>query len=73
MALIAALWQHLSSAATAAMADALTYGAVSGEVGAAAMALGWVSTAVLFLVLIGLLVMILSMRVVNSLGSSDGD
>ncbi len=62
MSLIAALWQHLSSAATSAMAGALTRGAVSGEVRAGAMTLGWVSTAVLFLVLTVLLVRILSMH-----------
>ena len=67
MALIAALWQHLSSAATSAMAGALTSGTVSGEVGAAAMTLGWVSTAVLFLVLIVLLVTTLYIRVLEVL------
>jgi hypothetical protein len=59
--LVAALWQHLSSAATATMVNTLTYGAVSGTVGAGAMALAWVATGVLFVPVIGLLMMIMSM------------
>jgi hypothetical protein len=43
------------------------YGAVSGQVGAGAMALGWVATALLFVVTIGLLVMILSISVLDRL------
>jgi hypothetical protein len=65
--LIAALWQHLSSAATSTTVDTLTYGTVSGQVGAGAMALGWAATAILLVVLIGLLVLILSIRVLSTM------
>ena len=45
----------------------MAYGSVKGEVGAAAMALGW--TALVFLVIpsVGLLVMILSIRLLDEL------
>ncbi|KAK3309263.1 Ca2+ regulator and membrane fusion protein Fig1-domain-containing protein [Chaetomium strumarium] len=59
--LVAALWQHLSSAATATMVNTLTYGTVSGTVGAGAMAFAWIATGVLFIAVIGLLLMIMSM------------
>ncbi|KAK4122889.1 hypothetical protein N657DRAFT_483905 [Parathielavia appendiculata] len=64
-ALVAALWQHLSSAATSTMAGTVMYGTVSGQVGAGAMALGWVGTALLIVVAVGLLLKILSMRVLE--------
>jgi hypothetical protein len=65
LALVAALWQHLSSAATSTMAGTLMYGTVSAQVGAGAMAMGWVGTALLFVVMFGLLIMILSMKVLE--------
>ncbi|KAK4033970.1 Ca2+ regulator and membrane fusion protein Fig1-domain-containing protein [Parachaetomium inaequale] len=70
-ALVAALWQHLSGAATSTMAGTLMYGTVSGQVGAGAMALGWIATALLFVVMIGLLVMILSISVLAQLTNDD--
>ncbi|KAK4097672.1 hypothetical protein N658DRAFT_561616 [Parathielavia hyrcaniae] len=66
-ALIAALWQHLSSAATSTMVGTLMYGTVSGQTGTGAMALGWVGTALLVVVMIGLLIMILSIRVLEAI------
>ncbi|KAK4232886.1 Ca2+ regulator and membrane fusion protein Fig1-domain-containing protein, partial [Achaetomium macrosporum] len=59
--LVAALWQHLSSAATSTMVSTLTYGTVSGTVGAGAMAFAWIATGVLFIAVIGLFLMILSL------------
>ncbi|KAJ6059214.1 uncharacterized protein N7446_008797, partial [Penicillium canescens] len=53
--LISVLWQHINSSSTATMAETLTYGAVSGHVGGAAMALGWISTGLSAVVFIGLL------------------
>jgi hypothetical protein len=68
-ALVAALWQHLSSAATSTMTGTLMYGTVSGQVGAGAMAMGWVGTGLLFVVMIGLLIMMLQMAVLDRLMS----
>ncbi|KAJ5665923.1 uncharacterized protein N7477_008371 [Penicillium maclennaniae] len=53
--LISALWQHINSSATASMAETLNYGLVAGDVGAAAMALGWIGVALVGLVDLGLL------------------
>jgi len=67
LGLVAALWQHLSSAATSTMASALTYGTVSGDVGVGAMVLGWVSTGLLFVVAVALLIMIVSIRILQQI------
>lgn len=60
MALMSAFWQHLSSTSSITMVEALTYGAVTGHVGAGAMAIGWIATALSFTVFIGNLVFVLS-------------
>ena len=53
------------------MAETLTYGAVSGHVGSAAMALGWVGVALLGLVTVGLLIMKLSIELIMRLTYDD--
>ncbi|KAJ5471169.1 hypothetical protein N7530_008526 [Penicillium desertorum] len=65
--LISILWQHVNSSATATMAEILTYGAVSGHVGGAAMALGWLSIGLVVLVCVGLLEMELSISIIRNL------
>jgi uncharacterized membrane-anchored protein len=47
------------------MTGTLMYGTVSGQVGAGAMAMGWVGTGLLFVVMIGLLIMMLQMAVLD--------
>jgi hypothetical protein len=47
------------------MAQSLSYGTVKGHVGPAAMVLGWVGVLLSFVVMVGLLIMILSIRVLN--------
>jgi hypothetical protein len=69
--LISVLWQHINSSSTATMAETLTYGAVSGHVGGAAMALGWVSIGLSAAIFIGLLVMKLSISILTSLTEDD--
>ena len=69
--LISVLWQHINSSSTASMAETLTYGAVSGHVGSAAMALGWVGVALLGLVTVGLLIMKLSIELIMRLTYDD--
>lgn len=60
-AFVSILWQHIASSATATMIQSLSYGTVTGHVGTAAMALGWVGVFLSVLVTIGLLIMILSL------------
>ncbi|KAJ5557220.1 Ca2+ regulator and membrane fusion protein Fig1-domain-containing protein [Penicillium frequentans] len=57
---ISVLWQHINSSSTASMAETLTYGAVSGHVGTAAMVLGWFAVGLIGVATIGLLIMIMS-------------
>ncbi|KAK2029638.1 hypothetical protein LX32DRAFT_638898 [Colletotrichum zoysiae] len=63
ISLFATFWQHLSSSAAIAMSSAFTQGAVTGHVGVAAMALGWVSVFLLMTTFIGILAMFLSISV----------
>ncbi|KAJ5981768.1 hypothetical protein N7522_013396 [Penicillium canescens] len=69
--LISVLWQHINSSSTATMAETLTYGTVSGHVGGAAMALGWISTGLSAVVFIGLLVIKLSISILASLTADE--
>lgn len=64
---ISLLWQHINSSSTATMAEVLTYGAIEGHIGTAAMALGWVSVFVVSMVAIGILVEILSNSLIRRL------
>lgn len=61
------IWQHISSASATAMAGDLAYGNIVGHVGPAAMILGWAGVVTFLLSTIGLLVMILSIRVLTEL------
>lgn len=49
------------------MAETLTYGAVSGHVGTAAMVLGWFAVGLIGTVAIGLLIMIMSISLIARL------
>ncbi|KAJ5441556.1 hypothetical protein N7491_003962 [Penicillium cf. griseofulvum] len=64
---VSVLWQHINSSATATMTEILTYGAVSGHVGGAAMVFGWISITLIATAGIGLLVMILSIELIRRL------
>lgn len=64
MTLMSAFWQHLSSSASITMVQALTYGAVTGHVGAGAMSIGWVATALCLLVFIGVTFLFISVALV---------
>lgn len=65
--LISALWQHINSAAAASMAEKLSYGQITGHVGSAAMAFGWIGVVLIGVVSLGLLVMILSISLIRRL------
>ncbi|CAG8972614.1 hypothetical protein HYALB_00005383 [Hymenoscyphus albidus] len=61
--LVSVLWQHTASVAASIIAQDLGNGSVRSGVGTTAMVLGWFGFALLIVVTIGLLVMILSIRV----------
>ena len=61
------MWQHTASVAVATTAQDMGYGTVKSEVGAAAMALGWVGLGTLIIPAIGAWVMIASIRMFENL------
>jgi hypothetical protein len=61
--LVSVLWQHTASVAASIIARDLGNGSVQSGIGTSAMVLGWFGFALLIVVTIGLLVMILSIRV----------
>jgi Ca2+ regulator and membrane fusion protein Fig1 len=63
--LVSVLWQHTASVAASIIAQDFGNGSVRSGVGTTAMVLGWFSFALLIVVTIGLLVMILSIRVLS--------
>ncbi|KAJ5728019.1 hypothetical protein N7493_004349 [Penicillium malachiteum] len=65
--LMSALWQHINSAAAASMAEKLSYGQITGHVGPAAMAFGWIGVALIGAVSLGLQVMIVSINLIIKL------
>lgn len=67
VAYVAALWQHTSCAATGTLFESLRYGAVEVHIGAGAAALGWISVFVCAVCGVGMIVMILSIRIVANL------
>jgi len=67
--LVSVLWQHTASVAASIVAQDLGNGSVRSGVGTTAMVLGWFSFTLLIIVTIGLLVMILSIRVLSEVFS----
>ena len=72
LALVSMIWQHTASVAAATTAQDLGYGTVKSAVGATTLALGWVGFTLLALAAIGLLVMILSIRILDGLTDDTG-
>lgn len=68
---ISALWQHLSAAATVSMVKAFGHGYARGHVGTTAMVFGWGGMALLSLTMMGLLLMIISIRVLADLATEE--
>ena len=60
---VSMLWQHIASAVAASMVRSLSYGTAAGSAGAAAIALGWTAVFCLFIGLAGIVLMILSVKV----------
>lgn len=67
--LVSVLWQHTASVAASIVAQDLGNGSVLSGVGTTAMVLGWFGFALLIITTIGLLVMILSIRVLAELAA----
>lgn len=67
MALLGSFWQHMASVAASTMLEVFTYDLTSGGVGAGAMVLAWLSSFFLIVVTLGLLIMILSIRVLSQM------
>lgn len=65
--LVSVLWQHTASVAASTIAQDLGNGSVKSGVGTSAMILGWFGFALLIIVTIGLLVMILSLSLIESM------
>ncbi|KOS17440.1 hypothetical protein ESCO_002661 [Escovopsis weberi] len=65
--LVSVLWQHTASVAASIIAQDFGNGAVKSGVGTSAMVMGWFSFTFLIIVTIGLLVMILSIRVLSQM------
>ncbi|KAK3321548.1 Ca2+ regulator and membrane fusion protein Fig1-domain-containing protein [Apodospora peruviana] len=65
--LVSVLWQHTASVAASIIAQDFGNGSVLSGVGTSAMVMGWFSFTLLIIVTIGLLVMILSIRVLASI------
>jgi hypothetical protein len=66
---VSVLWQHTASVAAAQIARDFGNGSVNSGVGATAMILGWFGFALLVIVTIGLVVMILSIRLLDDLAA----
>lgn len=69
--LVSVLWQHTASVAASTIAKDLGNGSVMSGVGATAMILGWFAFALFIIVTIGLLVMILSIRLLDQIVDED--
>ncbi|KAK6067145.1 hypothetical protein SCUP234_11737 [Seiridium cupressi] len=65
--LVSVLWQHTASVAASIIAQDFGNGSVLSGVGTSAMVMGWFSFTLLIIVTIGLLVMILSIRVLSQM------
>ena len=69
--LVSVLWQHTASVAASQIAQDLGNGHVKSGVGTSAMVLGWFGFGLLVVVTIGLLIMILSIRLLDKLADDE--
>ncbi|GAO18620.1 uncharacterized protein UV8b_05444 [Ustilaginoidea virens] len=65
--LVSVLWQHTASVAASVIAQDFANGSVKSGVGTSAMVMGWFSFTLLIVVTIGLLIMILSARLLRDM------
>lgn len=72
---VSVFWQHIAAASTAAMIETLSYGTIKSHVGLASMVLAWIAFGVTTIAMIGLLIIILSIRALTldeAYGGSSG-
>lgn len=67
LSLVATVWQHVGAVAAAAMAETASFGNVKSSIGAGSMAMAWTSFSFTIIAAIGLLVMVLSIRLLDRL------
>jgi hypothetical protein len=67
LALVSMMWQHTASVAVATAVQDMGYGTIKSEVGAMAMALGWVGLGCVAVSAIVLALMVLSIRSFDAL------
>lgn len=65
--IVSMIWQHTASVASATTLQDMTYGTVRAKVGVVAMALGWAGLALIIVPSLGLLVMVISIRILDRL------
>ena len=65
--LVSVLWQHTASVAASTIAADFGNGSVGSGIGTAAMVLGWFGFVLFIIVTIGLLVMILSIKLLDEI------
>lgn len=71
LALLSMLWQHVASVTFVTNAENMTYRLVKGRVGVVGLALGWLAVFTMIAGSIGLVVMILSVRLLDRLTDED--
>ena len=59
LALVSMVWQHTASVAVTTTVQSMGYGTIKSDIGAAAMALGWLGFGGIVIVAIAVLVMVL--------------
>lgn len=69
--LVSVLWQHTASVAASTIAQDLGNGSVKSGVGTTAMILGWFGFVLFIIVTVGLLVMILSIKLLDEIVDDD--
>ncbi|KAI1142191.1 Ca2+ regulator and membrane fusion protein Fig1-domain-containing protein [Hypoxylon sp. FL0543] len=67
LSFVSVFWQHIASACALTLFESLTYGTVQVHVGAAAMICGWFGFGIVCITSLGLVIMILSIRVLSML------
>lgn len=65
--LVSSLWQHTAAVATVMSVQNMAYGWVKGQVGPAAMAFSWIALAAYIITLCGLIVIVISIRLLDEL------
>ncbi|KAH8597409.1 Ca2+ regulator and membrane fusion protein Fig1-domain-containing protein [Bisporella sp. PMI_857] len=66
---VSIFWQHISASGAVVMSEQMTYGAVQGTTGTAAMVMGWLGVFLVLFAMIGIVVMIVSIKALDRLAN----